>query len=342
MANLNDYLPLKIARMIDGFEISRFKQKGISLDDMGILALGESSGELSPAMKELQRWMLRGADSSRPQEQVLHNSRILLYYSIIEKWAQNKQVYAFDSDFLDEMLSMEELTISEKVFDFLPYRSFYLDFAESAKMRELFDAEGFFVEVHDYDRVVRINLVSVKLQGNGRPYIDYIPFTCPNDKEIVLTKENFTQHFGQYDLLGRDDDEMKPFDSPNLTKSFTILQLILYLASVEPDVKENPKTHISYQKPKNKVRNVYSEVQKWDVGIRFGNAFRKWKTAKENNNTSVSVRNGSKKRPHTRRAHWSHFWYGHGEDKIRRPKWVSEVMVGIGDPITTIHKVKGE
>lgn len=49
-----------------------------------------------------------------------------------------------------------------------------------------------------------------------------------------------------------------------------------------------------------------------------------------------------KQRPHSRHAHWSHYWYGHGEDKVRRPQWVAAYFVNTDngeDATTVVHKV---
>lgn len=76
--------------------------------------------------------------------------------------------------------------------------------------------------------------------------------------------------------------------------------------------------------------------------MRYGNAFRKWKKQKSNNSVLSSSSGDMKQGPHSRRAHWSHYWYGHGEDKVRRPKWVAAYFVNTDngeDATTVVHKV---
>ena len=58
------------------------------------------------------------------------------------------------------------------------------------------------------------------------------------------------------------------------TKLFSILviQTLTYLASMEPDIRENPETKNTYRPPAKDAspKNKYSEIQKWDVGVRYG------------------------------------------------------------------------
>lgn len=62
-----------------------------------------------------------------------------------------------------------------------------------------------------------------------------------------------------------------------------VVQILNYLSSVQPDIEENPQTKKTYRKPAphTEPKNKYSEIQKWDVGVRFGAAFRAWKKSKK-------------------------------------------------------------
>ena len=129
-----------------------------------------------------------------------------------------------------------------------------------------------------------------------------------------------------------------------------VVQILNYLSSVQPDIEENPQTKKTYRKPAphTEPKNKYSEIQKWDVGVRFGAAFRAWK--KEQERTEPKETSGTqhsrhgKVRPHCRKAHWSHFWYGSGENKVRRAKWLGEGFVGVRteEMPAVIHKIETE
>ena len=127
-----------------------------------------------------------------------------------------------------------------------------------------------------------------------------------------------------------------------------LLQILNYLSSVEPDIKENEETQKTYRKPQPNAapKNKYSEIRKWDVGVRFGVAYRTWQKDKSENECESSRVHRAKHnvRPHSRKAHWSHFWYGSGENKVRRAKWISECFVGMknGKEPVVIHKCEGK
>lgn len=267
---------------------------------------------------------------------------ILTQLVTIKLWSQNKQAYLFDADFLDELMNTDNVAFSKEIVKHLPYTTFYLDFADNERARKLIGADGIVVlalsEEHEYLYCVLVSRQSQSIHTDMIP----ISFAGLTDKEYYISKDEwFKKDWKIVDLSFNpiDDDNSKPILSKE--GNFLLLQIMTYLSSAEPDVRENPKQHIIYRKPKpgDKIRNVPTELQKWDVGIRFGNSFRKWKATRENVESSVTG-SGTTKRPHTRRAHWSHYWYGHGDDKVRRPKWISETMVGIGETVTTIHRVK--
>lgn len=52
-----------------------------------------------------------------------------------------------------------------------------------------------------------------------------------------------------------------------------IFQTVMYLASKKPDVSENEVTRKTY-KPSKIIKNKFSEIQKWDVGVRYGSEIR--------------------------------------------------------------------
>lgn len=125
-----------------------------------------------------------------------------------------------------------------------------------------------------------------------------------------------------------------------------IQQLLTYLSSAEPDICEDENTKRTYRKPNpnSAPKNKFSEIQQWDVGVRFGASYRKWKKSQEEPSSNEPKSSGerSKQRPHSRRAHWSNYWYGTGENKERRPKWVASYLVNVDDDnqdVAVIHKV---
>lgn len=89
----------------------------------------------------------------------------------------------------------------------------------------------------------------------------------------------------------------------------------------------------------------YSEIRKWDVGIRIGTAIRQ-KSASVEKGESIKTASGhSSPRPHMRRGHWHHYWIGSrsvSEDRRLILKWLSPMAVAATpeDTPIVIHEIK--
>lgn len=263
--------------------------------------------------------------------------------SIIGVWTKNKQVYKFDSDFLNELTTTESIVFTKDCFDYLPYQTFYIDISDNTDLCERVITKGLFLKVDKLssetsdEYLVRICRVTDSI-------FFYDSFTFKNeDTETYVTDVASQTEISIYtnEILGIKNTFR--FDG----RLYVILlqQVLTYLASTEPDLVENVNTKRTYRKPtENSIpKDKFSEIRQWDVGVRFGSSFRRWKQQSVNrNNTSRGVGERARQRPHLRRAHWSHYWYGHGNEKVRRPKWVASYMVNIDsntDSPTTIHRV---
>lgn len=93
-----------------------------------------------------------------------------------------------------------------------------------------------------------------------------------------------------------------------------------------------------------KPKDVYREIQKWDVGVKYAYSVRKhnteWSAAPRGKSSEITSR--SAPRPHTRRGHWHHYWTGSRSDNSRKLilKWTAPTFVGSADDtITTIQKL---
>ncbi len=278
--------------------------------------------------------------------------------TMILKWSENKQVYAFDSDFLDELLRTDTLAITRNMLDYLPYQYMYIDISANKKLCTRLNAEGFYITVSK-TVVYTEEVYAIHVCRVTREYIFNDIYVISN-KDGEMPVESIWEEKEEPIYVQRNDEDftVKKGQTNSRQEKVLIIQILSYLASVEPEVSENPETKRTYRKPAEgfKPKNKFSEVRRWDVGVRFGNAVRRWK--KEKTGTlSAGMGTGTKQRPHSRAAHWSHYWYNktdeHGNviydengkpEKIRRAKWVSEYYVGMkdsDDPIV-IHNVKEE
>ena len=130
----------------------------------------------------------------------------------------------------------------------------------------------------------------------------------------------------------------------------SLIQLVLYICAENKDVQENEEQK-SISKPfnKEKPKDVFREIRKWDVGYRVGNVIRKANKTSESSSASEhsNVGHGSSigKRPHSRRGHYHHYWVGSKKDGTRRIilKWVAPMFINgdIDDIIPTTYELKG-
>ena len=122
------------------------------------------------------------------------------------------------------------------------------------------------------------------------------------------------------------------------------LNMYLYVCSAEADIVPNPE-HEKITRRSATIRDKYREIEVQDVGIRIGAALRAAKQARSAPTGSHSGQTGIKKRAHTRRGHWHHYWVGSKNKPSERRlilKWTHPVLVGgsSGADAVTIHPVK--
>lgn len=130
----------------------------------------------------------------------------------------------------------------------------------------------------------------------------------------------------------------------NLYQS-VVMNILVYLSSSSPDIRESERTKKIYRKPSpsSQIRNRMAEVHEEEVGFEFGSAFRKFITryetpsGKDKTGRSTSAK---KHRPHMRRAHWHTYCTGAGRTE-RRLVWLHELFVNRGsqEVSATIHPV---
>ena len=250
------------------------------------------------------------------------------FYSMIMLWAKSKQVYRFDKDFTEELLRTENLRYIKDSWNYLPYSVFFVDISDNAELCERLKCMGFFLKAvyNSLEDNWKIHLYRL----DGEMYHHAI-FTAENKDTVFRVEE-----------LGEFADE----DYDNECFGVLVVQILTYLASVEPDVQESEESKAVYRKPAEDVppKNSYHEIRKWDVGVRFGNAFRKWQSDKAV--TGKATGTGARLRPHCRRAHWHNYWYKTADGgREKRLKWVSECFVNVEDseqdlPVT-IHNTGG-
>lgn len=111
-----------------------------------------------------------------------------------------------------------------------------------------------------------------------------------------------------------------------------LASVTLYLCSEEPDI-EPKGFRKSRQNAMDEERRLKRSLQakritQWDVGFRIGAEIKRWNS--EQGEGGAGDGDGSRMRPHVRRAHWHTFVAGPRDDKtkqIRRVKWLPTIPV---------------
>lgn len=253
------------------------------------------------------------------------------------EWSKNKQVFKFDKEFLDELTATESVIFKKDMLDYLPYKNFYVDLEDIETTSKLagMKVDGIFINVVKNSNKYHIQVTFANRIGHT--YCDIIVENTDREiksKNIAFNKNVLKKLLGI--TINQSDDE---FQINHEYWDNMILQMLTYLCSSKPDIQESEETKRTYKKPDINVKpkNKFSEIQKWEVGVRFGTSIKQWKKEKkyeetENNNadnTGTELRQHYK--PHYRRGHWHSYWCNEIVDgkKIRRlvPKWLAPIFV---------------
>lgn len=232
----------------------------------------------------------------------LHDDNIvssLVRLNLFYYWSLSKEIYQFDCDFAEELRKTPIETIPYQTLKHLPYDTFAISIGKD------------YLLIHKgYDKNhVESEYLIIAFMNHENEYIN-----CMG----IPLHEDFS-HIAQLRAICRDERQCNDVIS--------WLNLVMYLTSEKSDIEPNIEQKTITKRSKQ-VRNTYREIRKWDVGYRFGTAFRKQKESNRNSVNHDSV-NGASKRPHIRRAHWHHFWTGERNSPDRKLviKWLSPIAI---------------
>lgn len=353
MSKKQEYYPLQVCKTIT----SLVPSMAFTTEEMRVLTERRYSHEAKEAVvsTSLRRVAESGNRVSfkKYEDLTANDLKSMDFYSTVLMWSKNKQVYRFDKDFLNELVETENLHMTKDAWDYLPCNVFYLDFSGNPDLMEQFELQGVFLnvvkdEVNDTWELHTFRMKEGLLHKN---YVMNIPNAETDYDWSIFHRENSPMEF----LIGEDKWNERKINAVSL---LMIPQVLSYLSSVEPDIRESESTKQVYRKPDAKAapKNKFSEIHQEEVGVRFGTAFRKWSVAHKSPEPTGKRGGtaGHTKRPHFRKAHWQHFWYNvtsaTGEpvlnqdgsvQKVRRPKWVQASYVNekLGESDAVIHKV---
>lgn len=266
------------------------------------------------------------------------------YLTALHTWRHCKQVYIMDKELEEELITDLDLNakIPTDILRHLPYSSLYIRFSHGPYLNCI--------------KGVLINLTQGRINSSDPQVYDLFyatgltesistqfPILIPLDKKEVTPREIYRNCWSVTPEMVRESDGNA---IEVMSAIATIMQIVLYCIADNVDRLPNLTQTTVYHRS-NTVKDKYSECMQWDVGVRVGAALRK---AKEGAATDeiriVNVGTGTPKRPHIRRAHWTHYWTGPRNKPEERKlilKWIPPIAINADfgtDNTTVIHEIK--
>lgn len=240
---------------------------------------------------------------------------------VVVDWKNNKQVYRFSREFYDMLLEVGNFQIGWSLFKYLPYDSFYL-------------------EVEDHEKIEGVMIRYMQSEGES----DSLFYT------ICCKSDEFPETIGGIADPTEDDDYEEYFKKEIFKAGISetaaqvvlmrevlafVFQACMYLCAKNAEIEENPEQKQIYR-PSQSVHNKFSEIRKWDVGVRIS---RELKKSNGTNRTNKSIEfTGTRRRPrqHWRKAHWHTYWIGPKGKQEKAMKFIAPILVNDNNDETPV------
>lgn len=340
--------------VVDGIDEKEFTHY---LSDLGEFLLPTAP----PHYRALNEFMFQVVDEILPRDvtkAILHGQAdlrselkdIFLAPELWMRWNKNKQVYRPDAEFASALLETEELQLTRDQLEHLPVNDFYIDLSDCGDA--FAPVIGGLVSVELFPKSCAITIYLLTKQADvtfsmysGGEYDEkgMLSLSMPRMEREIRGNDTFEV----YTPFGRLRSDASPAVSRKRMSVFCI-QILCYLTSKRPDIRESPLTRSTYRPAKTgqTMRQRWSEVEMHDVGVYYGTTIRtmrnKQETKPEANQEDTPDRQsrGERKspRPHFRRAHWQHYWTGKGRT-VCEVVWCAPSFVGHAPDEVTVHKM---
>lgn len=268
---------------------------------------------------------------------------------MVHLWQQSGRViYSVDQDFTKEMLEMawdvnESADLPMALLENLPYDCFSAEFSpfrctvkdkQTGQNSELYYTGRCLVTILNEEELGFPFRAIYSIWDTGDPKEPttsfFFPLTGNTYKECM---ENLRQTC-QSQIHER---ELTLYDMQiEMIPSLLLCQLILYLQSDNADLQSRPGKSTSSKGKRKGASKLAKPPKVIDVGYHVGRVLRRYaaqqaeqKEAREEEKKEPGAPR-AKTRPHTRRAHWHHFWTGPRSDPDQRKKilrWVHPIFV---------------
>lgn len=275
----------------------------------------------------------------------------------LQSWMKSKVVYKIDHDFFHEIKQTQNLKFSNEMLSHLPVNTMYFDLSDVKGIGEFY---GAWAHVHETEPNHYMLAIYMVMKENHAFFSYYCGFNFFTEEEIdynvneMLSEYDQTAYFyqdfgigmdGSYQVVRHDLHDKEDYRPQIVT---AICQILEFLHAQIEDVEESPITKSTY-KPSTVIKNKFSEVRMWDVGVRYGKAIRfakkqmaeEVKKAEQEQKNEIIINKKKRKpvRPHIRSAHWQRYHVGEGRKQIK-VNWIPPTYVcGTKEIPVTIRKV---
>ena len=257
--------------------------------------------------------------------------------SSLAVWRRSKEVFVIDPA-IEELLSeqMDE-SIPSDVLMQIPYPGFYVECNDLLAYDKKYD--GFFVHLeHD----PKNNSVELRLLMLADDY-EIVPIPIHIDennitKNIARVLKEGKKNVWDSSSAKRYEEvlELSPFEEQYQIQ-VKLLQIVLYLCSQNAEIELNQRQATITRRPTDptKIKDRFAEIRKWDVGVRYGSAFRQYQKKIESGNIVSDGNHRASPRPHMRRGHFRHTLIGKRnvpfEERKYALRWIAPTLVGKSD-----------
>lgn len=332
------YLPLKILKKITEQYPKAWEQMEMFHNNNGAPDLGSWPDWCYTPMAAAVAVASKGNDDIIAS--TINNAQAIF---ALAPWRLNKEVYVIDEDLKKLLFEQEaDLDVPDEILLHLPYPSFYVETPNTYFYND--KIHGFFVAL-EYD------------VNNGEKELK--PVFVTEDGDVF----SFSIHIGaksiheSFDLLNKEaiENTRTPLEKELVFRSMQyseenkkflkqILQVILYILAQNAEITPSSEQAMYTRRGKT-IKDKYSEIRKWDVGVRVGAAIRQQKAKEQSRQKEYKESEHQSPRPHMRRGHWHHFWTGpktKPEERKLILKWLSPMTVAANPDDTPIvlHKVE--
>lgn len=235
-------------------------------------------------------------------------------------WRRSKDVFVVDPDMGQLLIeqAVDNLEIPTEILLNLPYPCFYVE------IKNFDNVNGFFVHLeHDVNTGVKeLRFLFLFKDGSAYGYPLCLIGNTVSEAIKAMTLADYSKASSglRRNLYHQQND-------PQFVKLVSqLLQIVLYICASNADITPNSEQFL-IMKNFEEIKDRYSEIRKWDLGMRIGAQIRKQGTNIKPSGTHASPRT------HIRRGHWHHFWKGSRQNNSRELvlRWVAPTIVGTTD-----------